>query len=146
MATLRVTPDTGATIDVLREDVAIKVRASIEPNSNGYKLIDAQKKEIQIVGTCRLRIQRPGGCWRTVIAMVTKRLSDALLLSWSTHKNFGDSPAQLALGVTRQVSRIGTKEAVQRSQPCQDRRPRVASSAFLYPDARNMRGLLGRPR
>ena len=81
MATLRLTPDTRATIDVLSEDVAIKVGASIKPNSNGYKLIYAQKKEIQIVGTCCLRIQRPGGCWRTVIAMVTKRLSNALLLS-----------------------------------------------------------------
>ena len=92
MATLRVIPDTGATVDVLREDVAIKVGVSIEPNSNGYKLIDAQKKEIQIVGTCRLRIQRPGGCWRTVIAMVTKKLSDALLLSWSTQKFLGILP------------------------------------------------------
>ena len=51
MTTLRVTLDTGATVDVLREDVAIKVGVSIEPNSNGYKLIDAQKKEIHIVGT-----------------------------------------------------------------------------------------------
>ena len=92
MASLCVTPDTGATIDVIREDVAIKVGATIEPNSSGYKLIDAQKSEIHIVGTCRLWIQRPGGCWRTVIAMVTRRLSDALLLSWSTQKFLGILP------------------------------------------------------
>ena len=44
LATVRVCPDTGATCDVLREDVAKKIGATVEPNTMGYKLIDAQKQ------------------------------------------------------------------------------------------------------
>ena len=60
LATVRVCPDTGATCDVLREDVAKKVGAIIEPNMMGYRLIDAQKQPIHIIGTTQLKIQRWG--------------------------------------------------------------------------------------
>ena len=89
MASLRVTPDTGATVDVIKYDIAKIIGAEIEPNSSGYKLSDAQNADIKIVGTCKLRIQRPGGQWKTVVAMVTSKLSDSLLLSWSTQKFLG---------------------------------------------------------
>ena len=92
MASLRVTPDTGATVDVIKHDIAKKIGAQIEPNSSGYRLSDAQNADIKIVGTCKLRIQRPGGQWRTVVAMVTSKLSDSLLLSWSTQKFLGILP------------------------------------------------------
>ena len=82
MATLRVTPDTGATVDVIKEDIAKQIGADIEPNTGGYKLSDAQNANLKIVGTCKLRLQRPGGAWRTIKAMVTSKLSDSLLLSW----------------------------------------------------------------
>ena len=36
MASLRVTPDTGATVDVIKHDIAKKIGAQIEPNSSGY--------------------------------------------------------------------------------------------------------------
>ncbi len=82
MASLRVTPDTGTTCDVIRDNIAKQIGATIEPNSDKYKLSDAQKANIKIVGTCKLRLQRPGGQWRTITAMVTENLSDAVLLSW----------------------------------------------------------------
>merc|ERR1712215_186669 len=81
MATLCVTPDTGATVDVIKEDIAKQIGAEIEPNTGGYKLSDAQNAILKIVGTCKLRLQRPGGQWRTIKAMVTSKLSDSLLLS-----------------------------------------------------------------
>ena len=92
MASLRVTPDTGATVDVIKHDIAKKIGAQIEPNSSGYRLSDAQNADIKIVGTCKLRIQRPGGQWKTIVAMVTSKLSDSLLLSWSTQKFLGILP------------------------------------------------------
>ena len=92
MASLRVTPDTGATVDVIKHDIAKKIGAQIEPNSSGYRLSDAQNADIKIVGTCKLRIQCPGGQWKTVVAMVTSKLSDSLLLSWSTQKFPGILP------------------------------------------------------
>ena len=52
MATLWVTPDTGATVDVIKYDNAKIIGAKIEPNSSGYKLTDAQNADIKIVGTC----------------------------------------------------------------------------------------------
>ena len=91
VATLRVTPDTGATVDIIRYDIA-KVRAEIKPNSSGYKLTDAQNADIKIVGTCKLRIQRPGGKWRSVVAIVTSKLSDSLLFSGNTQKFLGILP------------------------------------------------------
>ncbi len=81
IATLRVTPDTGATCDVIKEKIAKQIGARIEPNTEKYKLTDAQNVNIKIVGTCKLRLQRPGGEWRTITAMVTESLSDAVLLS-----------------------------------------------------------------
>ena len=63
MATLRVTPDTGATVDVIKEDIAKQIGADIEPNTGGYKLSDAQNANLKIVGTCKLRLQCPGGQW-----------------------------------------------------------------------------------
>ena len=54
MASLRVTLDTGATVDVIKHDIAKKIGAQIEPNSSGYKLSDAQNADIKIVGTCKL--------------------------------------------------------------------------------------------
>ena len=63
VATLRVTPDTGATVDVIKQDIAKQIGAEIEPNTGGYKLSDAQNANIKIVGTCKLRLQRPGGQW-----------------------------------------------------------------------------------
>merc|ERR1711867_308818 len=92
MASLRVTPDTGATVDVIKQDIAKQIGAQIEPNSGGYKLSDAQNADIKIVGTCKLRLQCPGGLWRTIVAMVTSKLSDSLLLSWSTQKFLGILP------------------------------------------------------
>ena len=92
MASLCVTPDTGATVDVIKHDIAKKIGAQIEPNSSGYRLSDAQNADIKIVGTCKLRIQRPGGQWKTIVAMVTSKLSDSLLLSWSTQKFLGILP------------------------------------------------------
>ena len=92
MASLRVTPDTGATVDVIKYDIAKKIGAEIEPNSSGYKLTDAQNADIKIVGTCKLRIQRPGGKWRSVVAIVTSKLSYSLLLSWNTQKFLGILP------------------------------------------------------
>ena len=92
MASLWVTPDTGATVDVIKYDIAKKIGAEIEPNSSGYKLTDAQNADIKIVGTCKLRIQRTGGQWRSVIAMVTSKLSYSLLLSWNTPKILGILP------------------------------------------------------
>ena len=62
------------------------------PNTSGYKLTDAQNANIKIVGTCKLRIQRPGGKWRSVVAIVTQKLSDSLLLSWNTQKFLGILP------------------------------------------------------
>ena len=44
------------------------------------------------MGTTRLKIQRPGGCWKTVITIVTPKLTDSLLLSWSTQKFLGILP------------------------------------------------------
>ena len=61
VATLRVTPDTGATVDIIRNDIARKIGAEISPNSSGYKLTDAQNSNIKIIGTTKLRIQRPNG-------------------------------------------------------------------------------------
>ena len=84
MASLRVTPDMGATVDVIKHDIAKKIGAQIEPNSSGYQLSDVQNADIKIVGTCKLGIQRPGGQWKTIVAMVTSKLSNSLLLSWST--------------------------------------------------------------
>ena len=69
--TLRVTPDTGATCDVIRLKIAQQIGAVIEPNTEKYKLTDTQNVNIKIVGTCKLRLQRPGGEWRTITAMVT---------------------------------------------------------------------------
>ena len=92
MASLRVTLDTGATVDVIKHDIAKKIGAQIEPNSSGYKLSDAQNADIKIVETCKLQIQRPGGQWKTVVGMVTSKLSDLLLLSWSTQKFLGILP------------------------------------------------------
>ena len=92
VATLRVTPDTGATVDIIRYDIAKVIGAEIKPNSSGYKLTDAQNADIKIVGTCKLRIQRPGGKWRSVVAIVTQKLSDSLLLSWNTQKFLGILP------------------------------------------------------
>ena len=46
MASLRVTPDTGATVDVIKHDIAKKIGAQIEPNSSGYQLSDAQNADI----------------------------------------------------------------------------------------------------
>ena len=88
MATLRVTPDTGATVDVIKYDIAKIIGAEIEPNSSGYKLTDAQNADIKIVGTCKLRVQRPGGKWRSVVT----KISDSLLLSWNTQKFLGILP------------------------------------------------------
>ena len=62
------------------------------PNTSCYKLTDAQNANIKIVGTCKLRIQRPGGKWRSVVAIVTQKLSDSLLLSWNTQKFLGILP------------------------------------------------------
>ena len=81
VATLWVTPDTGATCDVIKENIAKQIGATIEPNSDKYKLSDVQNANIKIVGTCKLRLQCPGGQWRTITAMVTSKLSDSLLLS-----------------------------------------------------------------
>merc|ERR1711954_598163 len=92
IATLRVTPDTGATCDVIKEKIAKQIGATIEPNTEKYKLTDAQNVNIKIVGTCKLRLQRPGGEWRTITAMVTESLSDAVLPSWSTQKFLGILP------------------------------------------------------
>ena len=92
MATLRVTPDTGATVDVIKEDIAKQIGVDIEPNTGGYKLSDAQNANLKIVGTCKLRLQGPGGQWCTIKAMVTSKLSDSLLLSWSTQKFLGILP------------------------------------------------------
>ena len=61
LAKVRVCPDTGATVDILREDVARKVGAEVVANTMGYKLIDAQWSPIKITGTTKFRIQRPGG-------------------------------------------------------------------------------------
>merc|ERR1712240_115983 len=92
VATLRVTPDTGATVDIIRYDIAKVIGAEIKPNSSGYKLSDAQNADIKIVGTCKLRLQIPGGKWRSVVAIVTQKLSDSLLLSWNTQKFLGILP------------------------------------------------------
>ena len=92
IATLRVTPDTGATCDVIKEKIAKQIGAVIEPNTERYKLTDAQNVNMKIVGTTKLRLQRPGGQWRTITAMVTEQLSDAVLLSWSTQKFLGILP------------------------------------------------------
>ena len=92
VATLRVTPDTGATVDIIRNDIARTIGAEILPNTSGYKLTDAQNANIKIVDTCKLRIQRPNGKWRSVVAIVTEKLSDSLLLSWNTQKYLGILP------------------------------------------------------
>ena len=92
VATLRVTPDTGATVDIIRNDVARKIGAVIYPNSSGYKLTDAQNSNIKIIGTTNLRMQRPNGKWRSIMAIVTEKLSDSLLLSWNTQKFLGILP------------------------------------------------------
>merc|ERR1712089_58062 len=92
IATLKVTPDTGATCEVIKEKIAKQIGAIIEPNTEKYKLTDAQNVNIKIVGTCKLRLQRPGGEWKTITAMVTESLSDAVLLSWSTQKFLGILP------------------------------------------------------
>ena len=92
VATLRVTPDTGVTVDIIRNDIARTIGAEILPNTSGYKLTDAQNANIKIVGTTKLRIQRPNGKWRSIIAIVTEKLSDSLLLSWNTQKYLGILP------------------------------------------------------
>ena len=92
MASLRVTPDTGATVDVIKQDIAKQIGATIEPNSDKYKVSDIQNADIKIVGTSKLRLQRPGVQWRTITDMVTSKLSDSLLLSWSTQKFLGILP------------------------------------------------------
>merc|ERR1711867_315533 len=66
IANLRVTPDTGATCDVIRLKIAEHINAVIEPNVHKYKLTDAQNVNIPIIGTTKLRLQRPGGEWQTI--------------------------------------------------------------------------------
>merc|ERR1712041_10746 len=92
MSSFMTSTDTGATVDVIKEDIAKQIGADIEPNTGRYKLSDAQNADIKIVGTCKLRLQCPGGQWRTIKAMVTSKLSDSLLLSWSTQKFLGILP------------------------------------------------------
>ena len=46
IASLRVTPDTGATCDVIRLKIAESINAVIEPNVHKYKLTSAQNKNI----------------------------------------------------------------------------------------------------
>ena len=74
------------------ENIAIKIEANIEPDLSGYKLNDEQESDIHIVGTCELRVQRPGGCWHTEIAMVKQQLADTLLLNWNTKKFLNTLP------------------------------------------------------
>ena len=86
---IRVCLDSGATTDLISEAVAKKVGMNIEPNLGEWSVTNAQGKPVEISGVGMVKLARPGGKWQTHTLIVCPKLSDPMLLSWSTQKRLG---------------------------------------------------------
>ena len=61
-ATIRALPNTGASIDCIKETFAKKHNLEIQPDSsNMIELINAEGKMMKVIGTTKIRITVKGG-------------------------------------------------------------------------------------
>ena len=64
----------------------------IKPNSENWKVVDAQGKPVEILGIGTAQLYRPNGACKQYTLIVCPRISDSMLLSWSTQKRLGILP------------------------------------------------------
>ena len=58
---IRVCPNSGATTDLISEEMAKKVGMDIKPNQGEWSLTDAQVAPVEISGVGTVKLSRPGG-------------------------------------------------------------------------------------
>ena len=87
LATIRALPDTGASIDCIKESFAKKHNLEIKPDkSNMIELINAEGKVMKVTGTTKIQIMVKGGTWISTVALVCPQLCHQMLLSWIIQK------------------------------------------------------------
>ena len=64
----------------------------IRLNHENWKVVDAQGKPVEITGIGSAQISIPNGVWKPYTLIVCPKLSNSMLLSWSTQKRFGILP------------------------------------------------------
>ena len=84
-ATLRALPDTGASVDCIKENFAKKHNLVIQPDMTNMKeLVLAEGKTLRVLGATKLTLQAPGGGWTTTVALLCLQLSHKFLMLWVT--------------------------------------------------------------
>ena len=82
LATIRALPDTGASVDCIKESFAKKHNLVIQPDtSNMIELISVEGKVMKVIGNTKIKIMVNEGKWVTTVALVCPRLSHQFLLS-----------------------------------------------------------------
>ena len=92
VSTIRVTPDTGATADLISSRLANSLGCKIRRDQGEYKITGVDKKELAISGTTPMRIRLLTGDWERIMVVVVPKLSDSFLMSWHTQKLLGILP------------------------------------------------------
>ena len=92
VSTIRVTPDTGATADLISKRLTNSLGCKIRSDHSEYKVTGVDKAELSILGTTTVRIRLPTGEWEKIMVVVVPKLSDSFLMSWHTQKVLGILP------------------------------------------------------
>ena len=67
--TIQVTPETGATADLISSRLANSLRCKIRKDRGEYRIIGVDKKPLTILGTTTVRIRLPMGDWDSIRVM-----------------------------------------------------------------------------
>ena len=87
MANIRSLPDTGASIDYVSERFVKTHKLKVISNDDDQiDLTAAEGNAIKVSGTTELNLQLPGGGYTKCLALVCPKLSNELLLSWTSQK------------------------------------------------------------
>ena len=79
VSTIRVTPNTGVTADLISSRLANLLGCKIRKDQGEYKITGVDKKELTISGTTNVRIRLPTGDWEQIAVIVVP-----FLMSWHT--------------------------------------------------------------
>ena len=81
VSTIRVTPDTGATVDLISSKLANSLGCKIKRDLREYKITVVDKKKLSISGTTTVRLRLLTGDWESIMVVVVPKLSDIILMS-----------------------------------------------------------------
>ena len=74
-------PDTGATVDIVREAIAKEHNMVITPNNSSLRLIYVEGRLLAVTGITYVDLQHNDGTWFNTPMLVSPCLKDQLLLS-----------------------------------------------------------------